>query len=522
MKELFQNKLSRAAVILSAVWLIWYFGLSAAILANMWYTSPAIPICGGIIAVAPSVFAVLNLFVFKKRPLDIAIVCLCPALTFAHFLVFAFALSKLVYFFVAGKPYFITAGLFLSLVFFTVIFPRFNVSLRRASAIALAAVIAIICLVCLFNAVPFYLSGGATVFLGEKDGKQEYQIAFSTSVQSTGAVTVNGVTYYDAALGVNNISKLHKISVPAEELDAAKSYLIRTQCVALNTAYLPTKGAVIEKQYGFRPVDESDGLQIYNLSDTHECISGPANAASYFGDKLDLLILNGDIVNDVSTEYQISLIYKLAHRVTGGTRPVVFSRGNHESGGYLAADLSKYVGSADGRFYYALKISSLSLLVLDTANYMADDSVLVSPIANFGNLRAEESKWLNGLGDWRGDSPYGIVVAHMAFPLSGYVSEKCLWHDWARELVSKTEQRAQLSLCGHSHKTDFAAAGAEDNALADYPVVRGSIRSNAYSDKEGISPFQFTGTALELKDGKINVKFTNANKKALGEYVIEV
>lgn len=521
MKKLFESKLSRAAVALSAVWLFWYFGLSAAIMKSMWYTSPAIPICGGIIALIPLAFAILNVFVIKKRPIDIVIICLCPALTFAHFLVLAFALSKLVYFFVAGKSYFITAGLFALLAFFIFLFPRLNKTFKRVSAVLLAAVFAVICFVCLFNAVPFYLSG-VTVFLAENEGKQEYQIAFSTSVKSTGAVTVNGVTYYDAALGENNISKLHKISVPAEELDAARSYSIRTQSVALNTAYLPTKGTVIKKEYTFRPVDESDGLQIYSLSDTHECISGPASAASYFGDKLDLLILNGDIVNDVSTEYQISLIYKLAQRVTGGTRPVVFSRGNHECGGYFASNLSKYVGGADGGFYYTLRIGSLSMLVLDTANYMSDGNALVSPIANFESLRKEESEWLNGLGDWRGDGAYGMVVAHIAFPLSGYVSGKYLWGDWARELVSLTNDRAQLALCGHSHKTDFAAAGTEDNALASYPVVRGSIRSNAYADKEGISPFQFTGTALEFKDGKISIKFTNAKNKVLGEHVVEV
>ena len=521
MKKIFNSKLSRASFVLSAVWLIWYFALSAAIMKSMWYTSPAIPICGSIVALLPLGLAILNLFVIKKRPIDIVIICLCPALMFAHFLVFAFALSKLVYFFVAGKPYFITAGLIALLVFFIFLFPRFNKVGKRVSGITLAAVVAVICLAGFFNAVPFYVSGGTTVFLAENEGRQEYQIAFATSVKSTGSVTVNGVTYCDAALGQNRVSKLHKISVPAEELDAAKSYSIRTQSVALNTAYFPTKGTVITKQYTFRPVDEADGLQIYNLSDTHECITGPANAASYFGDKLDLLILNGDIVNDVSTEYQISLIYKLAHRVTGGTRPVVFSRGNHECGGYLAADLIKYVGGADRGFYYTLKIGSLSMLVLDTANYMSDKSAFVSPIANFEALRKEESAWLNGLGDWRGDSAYGVVVAHIAYPLSGYVAGKYLWSDWARELVSFTKEKAQLALCGHSHKIDFAAADTADNALADYPVVRGSIRSNAYADKEGISPFQFTGTALEFKDGKINVKFTNAKGKVLGERIIE-
>ena len=52
--------------------------------------------------------------------------------------------------------------------------------------------------------------------------------------------------------------------------------------------------------------------------------------------------------------------------------------------------------------------------------------------------------------------------------------------------------------------------------------MRGSIRSNKYADKEGISPFEFTGTAIELKDGKITLKFINAKKEVLGEHVLEV
>ncbi|MDE6868246.1 MAG: metallophosphoesterase [Clostridia bacterium] len=522
MKKIFKNKLTAAAFVLSAAWLIWYFALGAAIFKNMWYTSPAIPLTGGVAALLPLSAVLLNNFVFKKRWVEIVIICLCPALMFAHFVLFAFVLSKLVYFFVAGKPYFITIGLAALIAFFVFAFPRLDKLFRRISAITLAAVVAIICLICLFNAVPFYISGGTTVFVVENEGAQEYQIAFATSVQSTGEVTVNGKTYYDQTNGENNVCKLHKISVPADELDEAKSYSIGTQCVALNTAYLPTKGTIIRKSYSFRPVDDTDGLQIYNLSDTHECIAGPANAADYFGDKLDLLILNGDIINDASTQYQISLIYKLAHRITGGTRPVLFTRGNHECNGYYAADLGKYVGCAERGFYFNLKLGSLSMLVLDTNNDMADGNALINPVANFNQTRAEQSEWLKALGDWSEGSEYGFVIAHMAYPLSGYQAASCSWHGWARELVELTEGKTRLALCGHSHKTDYIEPGDPDNAKASYPVLRGSIRSNKYPDKEGISPLEFTGTALEIKDGKVMIKFTNANKKVLAEHVLEV
>lgn len=519
LKEIFKSKLSRAALIISAVWLILYFALGAAAFKSMWYTSPAIPIIGGIIAFAPLTAEILNGFIFKKRWIEITVICVSPALMLAHLFVFAYILSKLTYFLIAGKPYFITAGLAALILFFVFAFPKLNKLFKRISAIGLSAVIAIICLTCLFNATPFYISGGATVFAVD----EEYQIAFATSHQSAGCVEVNGKTYYDQTNGENNISKLHKISVPAAELDLAKSYSVRTQSVALNTAYLPSKGAIITKSYQFRPADETDGLQIYNLSDTHECIAGPASAATYFGDKLDLLILNGDIINDVSSEYQISLIYKLAHRITGGACPVLYTRGNHECNGYLAANFGKYVGCADRGFYYTYKIgTTLSLLVLDTNNDMSDKNALISPVANFDVVRKQQSEWIKAQGDWGAGFTYNFVVAHMAYPLSGYQAEKCAWHGWAGELVSLTNGKTQLAICGHSHRTIYEDVGTADNAVADYPVLRGSIRSNKYADKEGVSSFEFTGTAIELKDGKVTMKFTNAKHTVLWEHVLEV
>lgn len=519
LKLLKKEKLSLSALILSALWLLLYFALGAAIFENMWHTSPAIPVSGGIFAVAPLILQLSNIFLLNNnRKISITLICVCPALALSHFALFAFVLSKLSYFLIAGKPYYITIGIFALTAFFIFAFPRLSKLWKRVSAILISALLFIICLFGVFGATPFYISAGAAVFAVD----DEYQIAFATSHKSTGAVEVGGVTYYDQTNGENNISRLHKICVPADALDGAKQYKIATQGCALNTAYLPSKGAKIQKSYSFRSADETDGLQIYNLSDTHECISGPARAASYFGEKLDLLILNGDVINDVSSEYQISLIYKLANRITGGAVPVIYTRGNHECNGYLAADFGKYVGCAERGFYYGYKIgATLSLLVLDTNCDMADDNPLISPIANFDEVRKAQTEWIKAQTG-RNDCKHNFVIAHMAYPLSGYQSEKCSWSGWARELVELTNNAADLAICGHSHKTDFAPAGTWDNAVASYPVLRGSIRSNKYADKEGISPFEFTGTAIEIKDGKVGFKFTNAKKQVLAEHFVQI
>ena len=510
-KDVLRLKSGLAAYILAITWLVLYFGLGAVIFKNMANTSPALPLSGAVIAFIPVTALIIDTALGTTRAVRIAVICACPVLGVLYFFFFAFVLSKLNYFLIEGAPYFITAGLLALTAFFVFGFPKLGKLWKRISATALSAIIFIICAVCLFGATPFYVSGGTTVFAVE----DEYQIAFATSHKSVAYVTVGGKVYFDQTNGQNNVRSLHKISVPSAELDQAREYSIHAQGVSINSAYLPSKGIKINKTYSFRPAGENDALRIYSLSDTHECVSGPSRAGSWFGDNLDLLILNGDIINDVSSEYQISLIYKLAHKITGGNVPVVFTRGNHECNGRLAGELGKYVGCADRGFYYTLKIGGLSLLLLDTCNDMSDDSALIRPIANFDEVRKAQSDWLKTL-DFK-DGERNITVAHMAFPLSGYVAETCHWGGWARELVSLTAH-TDLALCGHSHRTDLNLTGTPDNAIAPYPVLRGSIRSNRYADREGVSPAEFTGTAIEIKDGKINIKFTNAKKQIMKEF----
>lgn len=512
-KEFFDTKLKIAATIVSLAWFILYFATGSAIFSKMWNTSPALPIIGGIFAIVPIVIQIVNLFFFKNKWVSIYNIVVSIIFAIVHFLFFAFVLSKLSYFLSAGTPYFITIGLFALIGFFVFGYPKLKKLYKQITASAITIAIFIICIVCLFDATPFYLEPSATVFAVE----DEYQIAFSTSHKSIGAIEIDGTKYYDASDGENNVSTLHKIAVPGNVLDNAKKYTILTQGVHLNTAYLPTKGKKISKEFTFRPIDESDGIQIYNLSDTHECLSGPGKAGSYFGDKLDLLILNGDVINEVSTESQVSIIYKTAFKVTGGTRPVIYTRGNHECNGKLAANLSKYVGSTENGMYYTYNIgNSVSMLILDTNNDMADSNALISPIANFEQIRRAQTEWIKENSDWN-KSTFNFVIAHMSYPLSGYLDEHCSWHDWAKELVELTNGKTDLLISGHSHRADFHPVNSEENKFANYPVLRGSLRSNKYTDREGVSPNEFTGTAIEINGTNISIKFTNAKHECKKE-----
>ena len=103
--------------------------------------------------------------------------------------------------------------------------------------------------------------------------------------------------------------------------------------------------------------------------------------------------------------------------------PVIFTRGNHECNGKLAADLSKYVGSTENGMYYTYNIgSSVSMLVLDTNNDMSDDHTLISPLANFDQVRKAQSEWIKQNANWNQGFTHSFVIAHMAYENSSFLS----------------------------------------------------------------------------------------------------
>ena len=97
----------------------------------------------------------------------------------------------------------------------------------------------------------------------------------------------------------------------------------------------------------------------------------------------------------------------------------------------------------------------------------------------------------------------------MAFPLADYKR----FPEWTAALNEATDGKFGLCISGHSHKLDYAEAGTETKT--DYPVVRGSLRSDYRLEGEGVDPAAFTGTAIECKDGKITVSFTNSRHEVL-------
>ncbi|MCR4661346.1 MAG: metallophosphoesterase [Clostridia bacterium] len=493
-------------IILFPTWMLTY--------EKMYYTATYMPILIGVGAWIPFIICCINFIFFHKKWLTILVIVLGLLFSFCIFAMIALALSKFFYFFIAGTPYFVAIILILCCI---IVWTKF-IKLKKKAYIITSSVLTLVIIVSLlfgiFNLLPVYFNSGAVVFAIE----DEYQICWSTSTTTTGYVEINGIKYTDSTAGIMNVSTLHKTIVPRNVLDETKSYSIHSNGITLSRAYLTAKTSSISKEYSFRPVDASDGLQIYNFSDNHFYKSGAIQASRYFGNKLDFIIANGDHINDVSTEWEITFVYDILAKMTSSSIPVIITRGNHETVGSILDKLPNYYASKTNNFYYSVNFGDVKFLVLDIGSDMEDTNKTISTTADFTQYRKVEQQWLKTIANdpnYLEDGINHVVsLCHIAFP----ISEKCN-NDICNNMIQNLESlNTSILISGHSHKVEYFEPDTSTNR-ANFPVVLGSVRSDYYNN-EGLGGAQFTGTAIEITGNTMTLKFTNSKLEVREEHVI--
>ena len=294
---------------------------------------------------------------------------------------------------------------------------------------------------------PWGFSYGAVVYAVE----DSYQIVFSTKDQAAAWVRIGDECYYDLYAGSMRSNDLvHKVEVPQSVLDAAGGYTVYARQMIYRGPFGGYTGSTISQSYDFRPVDPSDGLNYFALSDVHESVAAAAKTAS--AEDTDFIVLIGDLISMVETEKDAQLTNDLAHRITGGRIPVIYARGNHEIKGKYAEDLYKYVGSRDQGYYYWVTLGEeVFAVVLDMGEDHEDDFWEYYGTAQFDLYRAEQTAFLRETLDSgiHESYPYRMAVCHIPIPYvdkNGYFEETRLaWTELLNELGT------DISLSGHKH-----------------------------------------------------------------------
>lgn len=313
------------------------------------------------------------------------------------------------------------------------------------------AVLALVILVAVFEGYGVTLGSRFTYEPVVYAVEDTYQIVFSTNHPATAWVEIDGETYYDLFTGsMKSKDTVHKISVPQEKLDEAKAYSIHAEKMIYRGPFGGFKGKEISKSYTFRPVNSADGLVYYTMTDVHHARTG-AVAAAKSVENLDFLVILGDSVGMAEYETNAQLSNRLAHEVTGGQIPVVYSRGNHEIKGAYAEELYKYVGSKNENFYYWFTLSDVFGINLDLGEDHDDGWWEYYGTDRFELYRAEQTEFLRELVETKPYEDYSYTLVACHIPIQ-FVNSRKDHEDVKAEWTELLNQiQPDLAVYGHQH-----------------------------------------------------------------------
>ena len=326
----------------------------------------------------------------------------------------------------------------------------------------------------------------------------EYQIIFLTEKPGMGWIEIGGEKYLDAQNGLMRWNdEMHRVSVPREALDGAGAYAVCYQEMEDRKPYYPVHGDTVRREYRFYPVRKDQELHICYLADTHGQVGEPAACANQR--PFDLLLMGGDIADHNSTKQDLWVLFKICSQAARGEKPVVFSRGNHDTRSRMAEYLPGMIGTDNGRTYFTFELPGVFGLVLDAGEDKVDSCDAYGGTTCFELFRREETKWLKKVyeeGKWK-DAPLRIALCHIPFTMkhpAPFDIEQELYGEWT-ELLNK--MGVEFLITGHMHQLFVLRPG--DEALMTIPQFTTLVGSE--------TPQEFTGAHYAVSKERLEAIF---------------
>jgi len=335
----------------------------------------------------------------------------------------------------------------------------------------------------------------------------QYQIMAEVTCEALVSVIIDGKAYYDETNGiVNSLSPLHRVAVPMEALDSAKTYTVSVRPVIERKPYYTTTKDPVLFPFSFRPLPQ-DNIRIYHLADAHNQIAMPVQAAKAFGD-IDLLILNGDIINHSGDPEKFANIYQICQELTGGTIPVIFSRGNHDMRGVYAEKFADYTPNQHGNTYYTFRLGSLWGILLDCGEDKDDLSEEYGFTVACHSFRERQTEFIRQVIEnaHREYAAPGVqtrlIISHNPFTFRNAKPHNIaedVYTEWAALL--KAHVKPHLMICGHTHWRIVSHIGSKNDAFGHPCTV--VVGSEPQRDR-------FIGCGFVVKDKEIEIVFTDS------------
>ena len=281
--------------------------------------------------------------------------------------------------------------------------------------------------------------------------EKNYQIVFSSNSESTAWVQVGDKCYYDTYAGsTKKFSKVHKVEVPMEVLDANKQYTVHVQKSIYCGPFGGFLGRDISETVDFTPVNSSDGIQYLSFSDIHMNDWQTVKTASYVTN-YDFLILAGDAISDVETFEDANFMNSVAYKITQGGKPVVYARGNHDVKGRYGEQTHNFAGAKNDKFYYTFYFNDVYGIVLDLGEDHDDDWWEYYGTAHYEEYHQEQIEFLESeiAKHEYDDYKYHVAACHIPIPFINYRHNHVEVKEKMTELLNQMD--IDMLVCGHQH-----------------------------------------------------------------------
>ncbi len=335
---------------------------------------------------------------------------------------------------------------------------------------------------------------------------ERYELLICTKENGTCGVLVGGESFYSESAGVLLCdTAVHKIAVPQSLLNEAREYTVVYRKTIRKKSYFPQFGEEERAAFAFRPLTKTENIRLYHIADVHCRFEEGIAAASYFGDALDVLVVNGDIA-EVNRETDFTDTAKFLGSIARGSVPVIFARGNHDTRGRLAERYGDYFPTENGETYFTFTLGPLAGIVLDCGEDKWDSSPEYGGANRFEAFRQRETAFLRSL-----DAPSGKVVfavSHICPTRTDrragtiFDIERETYAVWNAELE---RLGIRFMLTAHIHEAQILPPN-EGLLPHAYPLIVGA----GYRDD------RFLGAALVLNPDRVSVVFNDRDRREIG------
>ncbi len=360
--------------------------------------------------------------------------------------------------------------------------------------------------------------------------ENEYQIMVPVREKCLMWVTVDGIDYFDASNGINRSETLvHRMTVPIKALDAAKKYTLSYRKVIERKPYFPKFEETVSTCYDFKPI-ESENINIYLISDTHNLIKTPIGCAKSFeeksGKKIDLVVLNGDVPNDCGRVENFDTVYEIVSGITEGTRPAVFSRGNHDFRGYFAEAFADFTPAYRGNTYYKVKLGALWALLVDCGEDKPDTHAEYGGAVSCHSFRLAQTDFIKEIiknAEHEYNAPgvkYKVIISHVPFPCDmpePFNIEPEIYTEWCT--LIRENIKPHFMLCGHLHDNFVGRIGGKlDKYGQPCHVV---VACEPTFPNEGVKE-AFIGASVEITPECASITYNSNDGEIIGKEKIEL